>query len=267
MAVETALQPAGRGVRRPRRALVDLVAHLAYRELRTAHRLTALGWLWPLARQLAQLAVLVFIFGSVIDLGIDDYPAFVFCGLIAWSWFAAGVTAGTAAPITYRHLVHSPRFPPLALPLVAVAVPLLDALVALPVLGVMLAADGRLGPAALLVPGLLALEFALIAGIALVAAALNVFVRDVGNVVGVGLVLLFYVTPVFYGLKTVPERFHALLELNPMTPLVNAMRSVLMENAVPAADDLAKLTLAAVVSLAVGLWTYGRLSPRFVDEL
>jgi ABC-type polysaccharide/polyol phosphate export permease len=267
MAAEPALQLAGRGARRPWREVADLVAHLAHRELRSAHRLTALGWLWPLVRQLAQLAVLVFVFGSVLDLGIEDYPAFVFCGLVAWSWFAAGVSAGTAAPITYRHLVHSPRFPTVALPLVAVAVPLLDALVALPVLGVMLAADGRLGPAALFVPGLLALEFALIAGIALFAAALNVFVRDVGNIVGVGLVLLFYVTPVFYGLKTVPERFHALLELNPMTPLVNAMRAALMDGAVPAADDLAKLALTAAVSLGAGLWAYGRLSPRFVDEL
>jgi lipopolysaccharide transport system permease protein len=267
MAADPAIQVGARGARRPRRDLADLVAHLAFRELRSAHRLTTLGWLWPLARQLAQLAVLVFVFGSVIDLGIENYPVFVFCGLIAWSWFAAGVSAGTAAPITYRHLVHSPRFPAVVLPLVAVAVPLLDLLVALPVLGVMLAADGRLGPAALLLPVLLTLEFALIAGIALVAAALNVFVRDVANIVGVGLVLLFYVTPVFYGFKSVPERFHRLLELNPMTPLVNGMRAVLMDDALPPADDLAKLALAAAVSLTAGLWTYARLSPRFVDEL
>jgi lipopolysaccharide transport system permease protein len=247
--------------------LQELVIHLARRELNARHRWTLLGWAWPLARVLAQLAVLVFIFGSVIDLGIEDYPAFVFCGLIAWTWFAAGVSAGTAAPLSYRHLVHSPRFPAVALPLVAVAVPLLDALVALPVLGVMLAVDGRLGPAALFVPVLLALQFALTAGIALIAAALNVFVRDVANVVGVGLVLLFYVTPVFYGFKTVPERFHELLELNPLAPLLNAMRAVLMEDTLPAGGDLAKLALAAAVSLGAGLWIYARLAPRFVDEL
>jgi lipopolysaccharide transport system permease protein len=271
MAVEAPARPAlplaGRAVPRPPRELVDLVAHLAHRELRSAHRLTALGWLWPLVRQLGQLAVLVVVFDSVLSLGIEDYPAFVFCGLVVWTWFAAGLSAGTAAPITYRHLVHSPRFPVLALPLVAVAVPLLDALVALPVLGAMLAVDGRLAPAALLVPVLLALLFGFTAGLALLTSALNVLVRDVANAVGLGLLMLFYVTPVFYGVRTVPERFQDLLALNPMTHFVSAMRSLLMDGAIPAAGDLAAIAAATAVSLAAGAIAYVRLSPRFVDEL
>ena len=68
----------------------ELVAHLARRELNAQHRWTVLGWAWPLTRQLAQLAVLVFVFSKLFDLGIDNYAVFVFTGLIAFSWFTLG---------------------------------------------------------------------------------------------------------------------------------------------------------------------------------
>jgi len=252
---------------RSRRHLVDLVLHLARRQLESAHRFTLLGWLWPLARQLAQLGVLVFLFSNVLDLGIEDFGLFVFAGLLVWSWFQSAVTAATSVLITDRHLVFSSRFPTIALPLVAVAVPLVDVLIALPVLLVLLAVDGRLEATALLLPLLLGLQFAITAGVALLAAPLNVYFRDVENVVGVGLLLLFYLTPVFYGLKNVPERFHWLLELNPLTPLVTSVRAVLMDGRLPDAGDLAALAAVGVVLVAAGLWTFRRLEPDLVDEL
>src|SRR5919202_293058 len=125
------------------RHLADLVAHLVRRQLDSAHRLTVLGWLWPLVRQLAQLAVLVFLFSKVLDLGIADYPVFVFTGLIVWTWFQTAMLEATRSLQTGRHLVFSPHFPDVALPLVAVAAPLVDLLMALPVLLVLLAVEGR----------------------------------------------------------------------------------------------------------------------------
>ena len=76
----------------------DVVTHLARRQVASMHRFTLLGWAWPVVRQLAQLAVLVFVFSTILDLGIAHFPVFVFSGLIAWSWFAGGVQQGTAAP-------------------------------------------------------------------------------------------------------------------------------------------------------------------------
>ena len=92
------------------------------------HRFTLLGWAWPVVRQLAQLAVLVFVFSTILDLGIDNFPVFVFSGLIAWSWFAGGVQQATASLIANRHLVFQSRFPVAVLPIVAVAVPFIDVL-------------------------------------------------------------------------------------------------------------------------------------------
>jgi lipopolysaccharide transport system permease protein len=253
--------------RRSRRHLVDLILHLVRRELASAHRNTLLGWTWPLARQLAQLAVLVFLFSKVLDLNIEDYPVFVFTGLIAWTWFQTALTNAASSVVANGHLVGQPRFPTLALPLVAVAVPCFDVLMALPVLLILLVAEGRLDAAALLLPLPLVAQFAFTAGVALIVSATNVYLRDVQNVVGVLLLMLFYLTPVFYGLKNVPEEFHWLLRLNPLTAFVNADRSLLFYGRLPALIDVAIGAGAAALAVAAGIVLFRRLQPGFVDEL
>ena len=252
---------------RSRRQLADLVLHLVRRELTSTHRNTLLGWSWPLLRQLAQLVVLVFLFSKVLNLRIHDYPVFVFTGLVAWTWFQTALMAASYSVVANAHLVRQPRFATITLPLVAVAVPLFDVLMALPLLLALLAAEGRLGGAALLLPLLIAAQFAFMAGLALAVGAANVYVRDVQNAVAVALLLLFYLTPVFYGLKNVPSQFHWLLRANPLTAFVNADRAVLFDGRLPALVDVAIGAGATALALALGLLLFRRLHSGFVDEL
>jgi lipopolysaccharide transport system permease protein len=244
------------------------VIHLARREVSVSHRFTLLGWAWPLARTLAQLGVLVFVFSNVLDLGIRNFPVFVFSGLVAWSWFSSALSAGTSSLLTQRHLVFQPGFPAYVLPVVAVAVPLVDVLVALPVLLLMVAVSGGVPASAAFLPVLLAVQLLLSCGIAWLTAAATVHLRDVRNVVGVGLTLLFYVTPVFYDRQaSVPERYHWLLQLNPLTTLIEGWRTVLLEGRLPPVGPFA---LLAAVSAGLALGSYAlfrRVQPGLIDEL
>jgi lipopolysaccharide transport system permease protein len=247
--------------------LRHLTLHLAKRELDVTHRMTALGWAWPLVRQLALLAVLVFVFSNVLDLGIENYATFVFTGLIAWSWFAAGVTAATSSLVGQRHLLFQGRFPAAVLPIVALTVPLLDVLLALPVLLVLVATTQGLPWTIALVPLLIVLQFVLMAGIAWMTASASVFFRDVPNLVGVGLLLLFYLTPVFYGLRDLPSRFERLLRLNPLTTIVEAYRAALLGDPAPGAAHLAAAAGVSVLVAVVGFVLFNRVQHRFVDYL
>src|SRR3712207_4332304 len=89
----------------------ELVLYLAKRELTTKHRWTVLGWAWPLTRQLIQLAVLVFVFTAIFDFGIENYAVFVFIGLIAFTWFTAGMTDAATSLLSKRQLVFQPGIP------------------------------------------------------------------------------------------------------------------------------------------------------------
>src|SRR5215218_6829859 len=265
-APEPVLRPAGARPLRPR-AFAALALHLTARQLKSSHHLTLLGWGWPVARQLAQLAVLVFVFGTVLDLDIDNYPVFVFVGLMAWTWFSAAVSAAATSVLTQRHLVMQPRLPASILPLVAVAVPLVDVLLALPVLVVMLAVSTGLDWGLVACPALLALQLVFVAGLGWLVAGLSVFFRDVPNLVGVALMLLFYLTPVFYGLRDLPGRFERLLRLNPLTTIVEAYRAALLGDPAPGAARLAAVAGVSVLVAVVGFVLFNRVQHRFVDYL
>jgi lipopolysaccharide transport system permease protein len=253
----------GLGVARLR----ELVMHLAGREVASLHRFTLLGWAWPLVRQLAQLAVLVVVFSRVIHLGVHHFVPFVFSGLIAWNWFSTGVANGTSSLLDRRHLVFQPRFPTLALPLVAVAVPLVDLLLALPVLAVMLLVSGDLHWSILFMPVLVAIQLALMAGIAWLSAAATVYFRDVRHIVLVGVTMLFYFTPVFYDLHALSPHYRSLLRLNPLTTIVDAYHSIVLGGRLPPAGWLAGVALLSVALAVAGLLFFNRVSGGFVDEL
>lgn len=245
----------------------ELVLHLVKREIDATHRMTVLGWTWPVVRQLAQLAVLVFIFGSVLDLGIPNFPVFVFSGLIAWGWFAAGTSAATSSLLTQRHLLFQPRLPPAVLPIVAIVVPLVDVVIALPVLGVLLGFEAGIPWTAVFVPVLILGQLLLMAGLAWLVAAGSVFLRDVPNIVAVGLNVLFYLTPVFYGLHTIPEQYVDLLKLNPMATIVEGYRALLLGEPYPGGWTIAYAVGFALVLTALGWTLFNRLQHRFVDSL
>jgi lipopolysaccharide transport system permease protein len=247
--------------------LVELVAHLARREVAAAHRFTLLGWAWPLARQLAQLGVLVLVFSSFLDLGIPDFALFVFIGLILWNWFATGLGAASGVLLARRHLAFQPGFPMPALPAVSVAVPLVDALLAVPALVVLAAVEGELSAGLLVLVPVLAVELLLLCGLAWAVAAITVVFRDMANIVAVGLTLLFYVTPVFYDRSIVPPDLRWVLDLNPLATLIDVTRAAVVGTPTPGALRLAVVAAVALVAAAAGYAVFRRMEPRLVDEL
>lgn len=268
LSVATAGAPDGR-IRPARggfRHLRELVTHLALRELASMHRFTLLGWTWPLARQLAQFAVLLVVFGTVLDLDIPDYPAFVFSGLLAWTWFSTGVQRASSAVIDGRHLLFQSRFPAIVLPGVAVTVPLIDFVIALPVMAAIVVTSGDVHATVLLLPLLVAIQGLMMAGLGWLAAAAAVYVRDVRQVVSLGLLLLFYLTPVFYDHARVPE-YEWLFELNPLTTLLTAYRDILLRGELPAPGSLALLAAGSAALAAIAYTVFRRLEGGFVDEL
>ena len=245
----------------------ELVAHLVRREIDSTHRMTVLGWAWPLVRQLAQLSVLVLIFGSVVKLGISHYPVYVFSGLVSWTWFATGTGAAAKSLLDQRHLVFQPRFPSVVLPIVAVAVPLVDVVLVLPVLLVLVGFEGGLHATVVLLPALVVLQLFFTCGLAWLVSAASVFFRDVPNIVVVALQVLFYMSPVFYSLRSVPSRYADILNLNPMTTLIDGYRAVLLGDPAPSLTRFAYVGVVSAVLVVVGLVVFRRQAPTFVDNL
>ena len=153
------------------------------------------------------------------------------------------------------------------LPIVAVAVGFVDALIALPVLLVMVAVAGDASWKLVLLPLLFAVQFVLTCGIGLVTSAVTVYLRDVRGLVAVGLTVLFCLTPVFYDVARVPHRYHWVLRLNPLTTLIEAYRAVLLGSDFPPVGAALAVAAVSVLLLVAGARLFTRLAGGVVDEL
>lgn len=244
-----------------------VVLLLARREIDSRQRTTLLGWAWPVTRQLAQLAVLVFVFSEVLPVGIDNFAAFLFTGLIAWNWFSGGVSGGTSSLLSARHFVFQPRFPTSVLPVVPIAVQFVDLLFAAPVLLLLLISTGALHATAPLVVIPLVAQVLLMAGLAWGLSAGAVFLRDIPALVGVVMTLLFYMTPIFYGLRNVPDQYRTILELNPLTTLLEVDRALLLGSAMPPTTRVVAVGVFCALCAGIGYHVFRRLQPRLVDYL
>ena len=248
--------------------LVDLARELVGRDLKLRYKRSVLGLVWSLLNPLMQLLVFTFVFQWVLPLNIEHYSVFLFTGLLAWNWFSGALSAGTSVVVDNGDLVRHPGFPILVLPLVSVASHWLHLLLALPVLGVFLAVAGILPDWSLLaLPGVMLVQFAVTLSLVYLLAALHVFFRDTQYLLGIALLLGFYVSPVFYDITSVPERFGVLYRINPVALLINAYRSILLRGEFPPPLPLLALLGVALLLTTVGVVVFYRASYHFAEEL
>jgi lipopolysaccharide transport system permease protein len=246
----------------------DLLYELVVRDLKLRYKRSVLGVAWSLLNPLLQLIVFAFVFGTVLPLGIPDYVPFLFTGILVWSWFHASLLTATSTVVDNRDLVKRPGFPAAVLPAVAVTSHGVHFLLALPILFAFLRLHGSpLTGTVLMLPLVVALQFALTMSLAYLVAALHVTFRDMQYLVGLGLQLLMFLTPVFYDAARVPALERGPYRMNPMVHLCDAYRAILIHGEFPDATSLLVLGACVVGLLAAGRVIFTRASDRFVEEI
>jgi lipopolysaccharide transport system permease protein len=246
----------------------DLLRVLVDRDMKLLYKRSALGIAWTLINPLLQLAVFSFVFRSVIPINIPKFSSFAFSGLLIWTWSQTALFQATGLITSNKALIRQPNFPTAILPVVTTMTGLIHFLLALPVLIIFLAVDGvRPSSVLFVLPLLMVIQFVLTVGLAYPLAALNVTFRDTQHTLGVLLQMLFYLTPIFYDLNSVPKEFQPLYQLNPMVPLIEAYRAILLKGTQPDWQALLIVSLVVAVILPVGLAIFRRQSNTFVEEL
>jgi ABC-type polysaccharide/polyol phosphate export permease len=248
--------------------LADLILHLTRRNFLLRYKGSALGVLWSLLVPLSQLLVLVFVFGKVVPLNIEAYPAFVFSAILPWNWFSNCLGAAGSLFTGNRDLVRKPEFAPAALVIVDVLVNFLLYLVFLPILLAILLTYGRpITCSILALPLIMAIQALLIIALALIVATLNVFYRDIQYIVTVVLMLLFYLTPVFYAAENITGIYRLVLGINPVGVLVSSYRNVLFYGRMPQWLALCGVGTFCILLCWIAFRLYHRYLPEMIDIL
>ena len=247
----------------------ELLGTLARREFFARYRRATIGVVWAVVLPLLQAVVLAIIFSRVARLTLPvNAFAFVYSGMAAWAFFSVALAAGATAIVDNTALASKIYFPRVVLPLVAVASNTYLAVFNIIVLLIATYASG-VSPSPrvlLLVPGLL-LVLAVTATMSMLLSALHVYFRDVRYLVQAALLLAFYLTPVFYPLDKAPAALRRVVEINPLTGVVEVYRA-----ATVGADShwgvSLIFTFVWLVLLTWGaLWAHTRYDRVFADLL
>jgi ABC-type polysaccharide/polyol phosphate export permease len=227
-----------------------------------------LGFCWTLLNPLLLMLVYTLVFSIYFRIDMPAYPAFLFSGLLPWLWFASSIQQGVTSILDGAGLVTRSQFPAEVLPVVTVTANAVNFILTLPLLfAFLLAFRVPLGPPLLALPILIAIEFILTVGLALIGAALNIHFRDLQHIVLHVITVLQFLTPVFYPASLIPEPLRPWVFMNPLALLVSAFHDVLYFNRLPSWPPLLGLLAGSGVVLSLATVMFNRYKRTFAEAL
>jgi lipopolysaccharide transport system permease protein len=235
-----------------------LIFQLTKRDVLARYRGSLFGVLWSLLSPILMLVVYTFVFGIVFQArwanavssqGMSSFALILFSGLICFNLLAESVTRAPTAVSGNPNYVKKVVFPIEVVPLVMVLSAVWNALLASLVLIVgKLLVTGSIPATSLFFPLVLLPLVLTASGLAWFLASLGVFIRDITHIVPLVVSALLFVSPIFYPLDAVPETLRRYLWLNPVSPVVENARRVLVFGQSP---DLTLLGVSAALGVAV----------------
>lgn len=244
------------------------------RDIQSRYRGTMLGFLWAVAFPLMMLAVYAFVFGGVFKArwggsgGIKDFVLMLYCGLIVHAVFSETLTRSPSAIVSNPSYVKKVVFPLELLTISHLASAVFNALIGLGLLCLFLLIQYQSIPlTALYVPLVFAPLLVLTGGLAWFLAAIGVFFRDVGQVIGVIMSVLLFLSPVFYPASSVPALAQKLMYLNPLTYPIEELRAVLILGHQPDWLHWFAYFFVSIIVAIGGFLVFQMTRPAFADVI
>lgn len=243
-------------------------------DLRMRFARSKLGALWMILQPLAQVAIYALVLARVLAAklpGINSryaYVIYLMAGMMAWSLFNEIMTRALVMFVDNGNMMKKVVFPRVCLPIITAGSALVNnILLFVAIIGVFALVGQWPNVTMLWLPLIIVVNVALALGLGLVLGVLNVFVRDVAQVMTVILQLWFWLTPVVYMPTIIPPQFNALMQLNPMYHIVSSCQQIMLYGRTPDLVGLGWIALVSFALLGFGLWLFRRAASEMVDVL
>jgi ABC-type polysaccharide/polyol phosphate export permease len=246
-----------------------LLENLILKDFRIRYRNMSLGVLWSLLNPVVMMGVLTFVFTKIFpNPNIKNFPVFVLCGLVPFSFFSIAWICGTTSIVDNASLVKRVPLPREIVPIASVFSNCIHLLVQiLLLLSVVLVFGRGVNWQWFWLPVVWILEIVFVCGMVLITATLNVYIRDTRYIVESANTVLFWLVPIFYSFDVIPARFADVYQLNPVAALVLCLRHILIQAEAPPTSTLVKLTLVSFATLVIGLLVFRRGKHEFYEYI
>jgi lipopolysaccharide transport system permease protein len=255
----------------------DLVFHFVKRDFVTFYKQTILGPLWYIIQPLLTTLVFTIIFGKVARIPTDDIPPFIFylAGTVAWGYFSNCLKETSDTFITNSKIFGKVYFPRLTVPLSVVIINLvkfgIQFMLFLGFLVYYIAGSAPMKPKPnlfiLLLPVFLFQMAILSLGAGILISSMTTKYRDVKFLIGFGLQLWMYASPVVYSVSRVPERFRFFYMLNPVASIVETFRYAFLGKGVIDGVYILISWAVTIILLFIGIIVFNRVDKTFMDTV
>ena len=243
-----------------------MMIQLVKRDIKVRYRGSLLGILWSVLNPLINMFVLSFVFSKVFN-AVDNYRMYLLSGLVLFNYFNEASTLALGSVVSNFSLLTKIYFPKYILPLskiVSSGINLLMSLLAFMIIGLLMGIPIWWGD--LLIPYVVVCLMMFTAGVGIILAALQVFMRDVQYLYGIVLTIWMYATPILYPLtdEVIPAAFIPIMKLNPMYVFINFFRKLALDAMIPSGMEFVQCAAWGAGALLVGLLIFKKTQNNFI---
>ena len=238
------------------------------KEIRGKYKNSFLGVLWSFLNPLLQIAVYAIVFQIILKNPQENYTIFICCGLIPWTFFSSTISRAAFTMVENGNLLKKVYFPREILPISIVTSEAVNFLISTIII-IAFVIFGGVGLSKYIVfyPLVLIAQYILLIGISLIVSSISVYVRDLQHLIGVALQLFFYATPIVYSANVIPDNLKWILNLNPMTYIIEAYRDIFYNQTMINIQPLFILIIISVALCIIGYLIFNKLQKGFAEQL
>jgi lipopolysaccharide transport system permease protein len=243
----------------------QLILYRIYADLKAEADRGYLGFLWWIVEPILFMAAFYVVFGIVMQRGEEGFVYFLLTGLIIWKWFGQSVSMASNSLLAHKNLINQVKLPVVIFPSISVGTTTVKFSIVFILLLIFLVISGGGKPSLywLLLPIIICIQFIFILSICFISAAIVPVFPDLRLIIDNGLLLLFFLSGVFFDIESLPEDITALVYINPMAMLIDAYRSVLLHAEPPRFDLLFAVVIASIILLVGGFQILRKLNPVY----
>ncbi len=242
-----------------------LIKQLVTRDFKTKYKRSVLGMLWSFLNPLLTMGIQFVVFSTLFQSDIDNFIVYLLTGIVCFNFFSEATNMCLMSIIGNATLINKVYVPKYIYPFSRTLSSSINLLLSLvPLLFMLIVTGTKITPAILLLPFVLVMLFLLSYGIGLILAAMMVFFRDTQFLWGICVMLLNYLTPIFYPETIIPVNILPIYRLNPLYQVISFMRTILMEGVSPAPLEYLTCILACLIPFLIGLLIFKKNEDKFV---